>query len=79
VAGDDAVAGNDLILHAEVDAAMGDELVHFLERARVEQQFDALARRQLAGVVVPLEPLVAAAQLGAAFEIGEDVSSQPER
>ncbi len=38
VAGDHAVAGNHLLLHPEVAAAMGDELVHFLERAGIEQQ-----------------------------------------
>ena len=73
VAGDDAVAGDDLILHPEVEAAVRDELVDLLEGAGIEQQLDALARRQLAGVVMALQALFAAAQLGAAFEIGEDV------
>ena len=38
VAGDDAVARHDLIRHAEVAAAVCDELVDFLERARIEQR-----------------------------------------
>ncbi len=48
VAGDDAVAGHLVVLHAEVGAAMLDEHVPFLEGAFVEQQFEALARGQLA-------------------------------
>ena len=50
---------------------MGDELVELLEGAGVEQQLDALARRQLAGLALPAQPLLAAAELGAPVEIGE--------
>ena len=50
---------------------MRDELVDLLERPGVEEPIDALARRQFAGVVMAAQPLLAAAQLGAAFEIGE--------
>ena len=42
-----------------------DELVELLERARVEQELDALARRQLALGVLALAALGAAALLGA--------------
>jgi len=52
---------------------MRDELVELFERARIEQQIDPFARGQLAGVVLPAQPLLAAAELGAAFQIGEDV------
>ena len=37
VAGDDAVARDDLLVHPEVGAAVRDELVDFLERAGIEQ------------------------------------------
>ena len=50
--GDDAVAEDLLLLHAEVGAAMRDELVELDEAALVEQGGDALARGQLAGLVV---------------------------
>jgi hypothetical protein len=50
---------------------VGDELVGLVEGAGIQQQVDALARRQLAGVVLPAKTLFAAAQLGAAFEIVE--------
>ena len=50
---------------------MRDELVDLLERAGVEQQVDALARRQLAGLVLAAQALLAAAQLGEALEVGE--------
>ena len=74
MAGDDAVAGDDLLVHAEVAAAVGDELVDLFERAGIEQQVDALARGQLAGVVLLLQPLLAAAELGAALEVVEILS-----
>ena len=61
VAGDDAVAEDLLLVHAEVGAAVGDELVELDEAARVEQQVDALARGQLAGLVLALDALGAAA------------------
>ena len=75
VAGDDAVAGNDLLVHAEVAAAVRDELVDLLERAGIEQEVDALARGQLAGLVLAAQALLAAAQLGAALELGETSSA----
>ena len=50
---------------------MRDELVDLLEGAGIEQQVDALARRQLAGLVLPAEALLAAAELGAALEVLE--------
>ena len=66
---DDAVARHDLIGHAEVAAAVGDELVDFLERAGIEQQVDALARGQLARLALAAQPFFTAAQLGAPIEI----------
>ena len=72
VPGDDAVAGNELFVHAEIAAAVRDELVELLEGAGIEQQFDALAGGQLAGRVLAFETIRAAAELGAALEVGED-------
>ena len=46
-AGHHAVAGDLSLLHAEIGAAVLDEHVELLERAVVEQQFDALARGEL--------------------------------
>ena len=71
MAGDDAVAGDDLVLHAEVAAAVRDELVQLFERAGIEQEIDALARRELAGVVLALEAGLAAAELREPLEIGK--------
>ena len=53
VAGDEAVAVDHLLVHAEVAAAVADQLVQLTEGAFVEQQFDALARGQLAFLVLP--------------------------
>ena len=46
VTGDDAITRNLLCVHTEVAAAMGDELIDFLEAAFVEEQFDAFAGGQ---------------------------------
>ena len=73
MAGDDAVAGDDLLRHAEVEASMGDEFVDFLEAAWIEQQLDAFARGELAGVVLPAPTILAAAQFGTALQIGQCV------
>ena len=43
IAADDAVAGDNLLVHAEIPAAVGDELVELLERAFIEKELDALA------------------------------------
>ena len=64
VAGDDAVAANLVVFHAEVGAAVLDEHVPLFESAFVEQQFEPLARRQLALGVLRGDALVAAAQAG---------------
>ena len=62
-----------LLLHAEIDAAVGDELVEFLEGAFVEQQIDAFAGGEFAGLVLALAAFGAAAFFGcgvAAAELG---------
>ena len=69
VAADDAVAGDDLLLHPEVLAAVRDELVDLLERAGIEEARHALARGQLALRVLFLEALFAAAKLGEVFAL----------
>ena len=48
VAGDDTIAGDLLIGHAEVAVAVLDELVPFLEATFIEHQADALPGGQLA-------------------------------
>src|SRR6185437_1543893 len=63
-AGDDAVTGNFLLLHAELVGAVLDEHVELLERALVEQELDALAGGQLAALVLGLDAPFATAQPG---------------
>ena len=70
---DDAVAGHDLVFHAEVAAAVRDELVHLLEGARIEEAVDALARGELAGRVLAGEAGLAAALVGAALVVLEQL------
>jgi hypothetical protein len=50
--GDDAVAEDLLVLHAEVGATMRHELVELDEAAVIEQRFDPFARGQLTGLVL---------------------------
>jgi hypothetical protein len=64
VSGDDTVSVNPLLLHPEIAAVMDDELVHLLERPLVQEQADPFPRSQLAGLVLFLNPVGAAAQLG---------------
>ena len=68
-AGDHAVAGDLGLLHAEVVGAVLDEHVELLERILVHEQLDALARGELAALVLRLDaPLAApAARAGAAL------------
>ena len=63
-AGDHAVARNALLGHAEIGAAMLDEHVDLFERAGIEQQLQALARRQLAAFVLRRDPPGTAARSG---------------
>ena len=62
VADDHTVAGDLLVRHAEVVAAVLDEHVPFLEARRVEQELEAFARRQLALGVLRVDALLAATQ-----------------
>jgi hypothetical protein len=71
VAGDDAIAGDDLLRHPEVETTVGDELVDLFEGTAVEQQVDALARGQLARLTLAAQPFFAAPELGASIEVGE--------
>ena len=64
VAGDEAVAVRLLLGHAEVVAAVRDQLVGLFEGALVEQKLDALARRHLAFFVLALAALRASAFFG---------------
>ena len=69
VAGHHAVTGGLLLRHAEVDAAVLDEHVPFLERAFVAQDVDPFARGQLALAVLGLDPPIAAALAGSAAHL----------
>ncbi len=64
VAGDDAVAGHLLLLHAEVGAAVLDEHVPLFEGVRVQKQLDALAGGQFALGMLSLYTLDTAPEAG---------------
>src|ERR1700683_194394 len=65
-AGDDAVAGNFLVGHFEIDNAMGLELIELDERAAIEQKFDSLARGHAPRFTLLFKPIRAAAKFRAA-------------
>jgi hypothetical protein len=56
VSADDAVARDPLLVHTEVVAAVNPELVDLDEAARVEEQIDPLADRELPALVLPGNP-----------------------
>ena len=64
VSGDEAVAVDLLLGHAEVVAAMRDQFVGLLEGAFVEQELDALAGRHLAFLVLFFTATLATAIFG---------------
>ncbi len=64
VAGDHAVARHFVLVHAEIVAAVLDEHVPFLEGTGVEQQFEPLARGELARRVLRFDPAGPAARPG---------------
>ena len=70
-----AVAWDQLLVHPEIAAAVGYQLVDLNEGAGVEEEIDALARGQLARVVLPLAAARATTLLGAAFVVGEGGAS----
>ena len=61
---DDAIAGNPLLVHAEIAALMDDEPVDLREGALVEKELQALPRGLLAGAVLPGDALRPSCQLG---------------
>ena len=52
---------------------MRDQLVDLFERPGIEQQVDPLAGGELARLVLPAHAVLAAAQLGAALQVREDL------
>jgi hypothetical protein len=64
-----------LIFHAEVTAAVADQLVGFNEGAFVKQQVDALPRRELALGVLPGSTLFATASLRAGVASAEFIEA----
>jgi hypothetical protein len=69
VSGYDAVAGNDLIGHAEIAATVRDERVGLFEAVWIEQEGDALAGRQLARLAVSPKAILASAGFGLAAHV----------
>jgi hypothetical protein len=60
-----------VLLHPEIAAAVHHQLVDLVERAGIEEEIDALARRQLARGMLPVEPVLPAAQFGEDFQLRE--------
>ena len=79
-AGDDAVAGDFRLLHAELVGAVLNEHVELLEGILVHQELDPLARGELAALVLRLDaPLAAAAAraVAAFFEPVDNILHSP--
>jgi hypothetical protein len=63
------------VLHAEIAAAMRDELVDFLESAVIEQKADALPGSEFPGVVLAAQAIGASAAFSASLEVDEAIAS----
>ena len=72
-AGDDAVAGDVRLLHAEIGGAVLDEHVELLERVAVHEQLDPLARGELAALMLGVDARLAATGAGAVAALFEPV------
>ena len=68
VAAHHAVAGQVALVHAQVGAVVGDELVYFVERAFVKQHVDAFAGGHSAGCMLALDAFQSSAQGGLTVE-----------
>ncbi len=58
-----------MLFDAEVAAAVNNELVRLVKRAGIEEQIDPLAGGELAGRMLPVQSLAAAAQLGPPLQL----------
>jgi hypothetical protein len=70
-AGDHAVAEDLAVAGLEVHGPVDLEAVELGERAGIEQQLDALARGQLAALVLSVDARLAAAELGLGVQLFE--------
>ena len=71
IPGNDAIAGILLVLHPEIDAAMGDEFVDFFKRIAIQQKRDALTGGHFAFRPLLVEPLLSAAEFGGPVHLEE--------
>src|SRR6185437_13755651 len=72
---DDAVARILLVLHAEIEAAVFNELIDLFECVFIEKQVDALARGEFALGFLLVQTLFAAAEFGGASDLHEALQS----
>ena len=68
VAGDDAVAGNPLFLHTEINRLALGQFVDLHKTARIEQQIEAFARRQFASLEMTFNGFGPAAHFSLIFQ-----------
>ena len=64
IAGDEPVSLELVVLHPEVGAAVGDELIGLLERCFIEQEFDTFPGRHPTGLAMFFEAIQAPAFVG---------------
>ena len=69
VAGDHAVAWDDVLVHVKISAAVFNQRIDFLEAAVIEQQFESLTGRHLPSVVLGFNTGLTAASLAASLAI----------
>ena len=75
VAGDHAIAWNDVLVHIEVSTAMFDQRVNLLKTTVIKQQFESLTGCHLPAVVLSLNTGLPAAGLAASLTISQVLES----
>ena len=60
-----------LLVHAELGRAVDHELIHLFERARIEQDIEALASGELPAGVLSFDALQASAEAGLILHLEE--------
>ena len=75
MAGDQAVAWNDVLVHIEVSAAMFDQRINLLETAVIKQQFESLPGCHLPAVVLSFNTCLPATSLAASLTISQVLES----
>ena len=75
VSGDNAVAGNDVLVHVKVSAAVFNKRINLLKTTIVKKEFKALTSRHFSTVVLSINAGLTTASLAASLPIAQVLES----